>query len=105
MTFFEKVYEAVKNIPKGKVATYGDIARSVGSPKASRQVGWALHCNPYFGVVPCHRVVFKDGSLTRGFAFGGVEVQAAMLKNEGVEVSDGYVVNLDIYRYQPQDKR
>ena len=71
--FFERVYEAVKQIPKGKVSTYGDIARAVGAPRASRHVGWALHVNPEQGVIPCHRIVFKDGSLASGFAFGGPE--------------------------------
>lgn len=96
--FFELVYNAVRQIPKGKVATYGDIARMVGSPRSARQVGWALHCNPYYGDVPCHRVIFRDGKLTNGFAFGGVEVQKAMLEAEGVEVSDGCVVDLEKYR-------
>ena len=86
MTFFESVYEVVKNIPAGKVATYGDVARAVGMPRASRQVGWALHSNPQQGIIPCHRVVFADGSLTNGFAFGGREVQKALLVGEGVEI-------------------
>ncbi len=96
--FFERVYEEVKKIPSGKVATYGDIARAVGAPRCARQVGWALHSNPYFGTVPCHRVVFADGSLTRGFAFGGVDVQKDMLVSEGVEVSSDYKINLKKYR-------
>lgn len=83
--FFERVYETVKKIPRGKVATYGDIARLTGAPRAARQVGWALHSNPYFGSVPCHRVVFADGSLSKAFAFGGESVQRAMLESEGVE--------------------
>ena len=57
--FFNAVYQFVKTVPEGKVVTYGDVARAIGSPRASRQVGWALHCNPYQGIVPCHRVVFK----------------------------------------------
>ena len=60
--FFNSVYEYVKTVPRGRVASYGDVARAIGKPRASRQVGWALHSNPYYGVVPCHRVVFKDGS-------------------------------------------
>lgn len=100
MSFFDKVYEAVKKIPEGKVLTYGDIARAVGSPRAARQVGWALHCNPYPGVVPCHRVIFKDGSLSSGFAFGGRDVQKAMLEAEGVAVSDDFKVDLSKYRWE-----
>lgn len=92
--FFGRVYEVVKNVPRGKVTTYGAVARMVGSPRASRQVGWALHCNPQPGVIPCHRVIFADGSLTDGFAFGGRDVQRALLEAEGVELSDEYKVDL-----------
>ncbi len=98
MGFFEEVYKVVKRIPEGKVATYGDVARSAGSPRASRQVGWALHSNPEPGVIPCHRVIFADGRLTDGFAFGGREVQKALLEAEGVEVSDDFTVDLEKYR-------
>ena len=97
MDFFQAVYEVVKKVPAGKVITYGEVARACGSPRASRQVGWALHENPEPGVIPCHRVVFKDGSLTTGFAFGGVEVQKALLENEGVEVSADFKVDLKKY--------
>ncbi len=97
MGFFEKVYEVVKKVPRGKVITYGQVAAACGSPKASRQVGWALHCNPSQGVIPCHRVVFKDGSLTDGFAFGGREVQKAMLEREGVEVGADYKIDMKKY--------
>jgi methylated-DNA-protein-cysteine methyltransferase-like protein len=98
--FFERVYEAVKQIPKGKVSTYGDIARAIGAPRASRQVGWALHCNPYEGIVPCHRVVFRDGSLADGFAFGGREVQKILLVSEGVGFSDEYKVDIKNFRWE-----
>lgn len=100
MNFFEKVYEAVKRIPEGKVATYGQIACAVGSPRAARQVGFALHVNPQPGVIPCHRVVNRFGRLAPAFAFGGEEVQAQLLRNEGVEVTAEYVVPLVKYLYQ-----
>ena len=98
--FFNAVYEAVKQIPKGKVSTYGDIARAIGAPRASRQVGWALHCNPYEGIVPCHRVVFRDGALTEGFAFGGRDVQKALLVSEGVGFSEEYKVDIKNFRWE-----
>ncbi|NLL56799.1 MAG: MGMT family protein [Clostridiales bacterium] len=88
MGFFESVYEKVKQIPYGKVASYGQVARSLGSPKMARQVGWALHVNPYFGKVPCHRVVTKDGRVANNFAFGGGKCQISMLKSEGIEFDD-----------------
>ena len=98
-SFFNAVYEFVKTVPEGKVTTYGDVARAIGKPRASRQVGWALHSNPYQGIVPCHRVVFRDGSLTQGFAFGGRDVQKALLVSEGVEFIEEYKVDINKCRY------
>lgn len=86
--FFDRVYKIVCSIPRGKVLSYGDVARLAGNPKMSRQVGWALHSNPRPGEIPCHRVVFKNGSVCTGFAFGGPEVQIALLEAEGVEIND-----------------
>ena len=76
------------------------MARLAGNPKMSRQVGWALHVNPEQGVIPCHRVVFKDGSLANGFAFGGREVQRDMLIKEGVEVSRDFKIDMKKFRWQ-----
>ena len=91
-SFFEDIYDAVRKIPEGKVLNYGRVAAMCGRPGASRTVGWALHVNPYFGEVPCHRVVFADGSLAEGFAFGGIDVQRKMLESEGVKFTqDGKV--------------
>lgn len=97
MSFYDKVYEQVCKIPKGKVATYGQIALMCGSPKASRAVGYALHFNPRPGVIPCHRVVNRFGGLAPAFAFGGIEVQASLLRAEGVEVDENFHVPLDVY--------
>ena len=85
MSFFERVYQAVKQIPYGKVASYGDIAAALGSVRMARQVGWALHANPAPDIVPCCRVVFKDGSLSEAFAFGGKSRQKELLLSEGVK--------------------
>ncbi|NLN03718.1 MAG: MGMT family protein [Clostridiaceae bacterium] len=100
MSFFNKVYEAVKLIPIGRVATYGDIARYVGSPRAARVVGYALHVNPEPNVIPCHRVVNREGRLAPSFAFGGMEVQKALLEAENVEVSDDGYVDLAKYGFR-----
>lgn len=94
--FYEKVYSQVCRIPCGKVATYGQIARLCGNPRKSRQVGWALHVNPRPGVIPCHRVVNRNGMLTGAFAFGGMSVQRDLLVSEGVEVQTDRV-DLDVY--------
>ena len=99
MNFFESVYAVVKQIPKGKVLTYGDVARAVGAPRCARQVGWALHSNPEPGVIPCHRVVFGDGRLTDGFAFGGKEVQKALLEAEGVQFENN-IIDLKKFRWE-----
>ena len=84
MNTFERIYEQVKRIPRGKVATYGMIAAKAGNPRWSRVVGYALHVNPSPGIIPCHRVVMKDGSLSPGFAFGGPGIQKELLQAEGV---------------------
>ena len=97
--FFDRVYGFVKTVPKGKVVCYGDVARAIGAPRASRQVGWALHSNPYQGIVPCHRVVFKDGSITQGFAFGGRDVQKAMLLSEGISFIEDYKVDMKKHKW------
>lgn len=83
-SFFNKVYDVVKQIPLGKVATYGQIARLCGNKRMSRQVGWALHVNPEPYVTPCHRVVNRNGKLAPAFAFGGIDAQRQLLVAEGV---------------------
>lgn len=98
--FFARVYEMVQQIPEGCVATYGQIARLVGEPRKARYVGYALHSNPMSGVVPCHRVVFADGRLANGFAFGGPGVQRELLEGEGVPFADDGRVDLDRCRWQ-----
>lgn len=99
MNTFEKIYEQVKKIPAGKVATYGQIAMLAGNPRWSRVVGYALHNNPEPGVIPCHRVVKKDGSLTPAFAFGGENVQRDLLLSEGVVFIDDHRVDMDKCRW------
>lgn len=93
----KRIYEAVKKIPKGKVATYAQVAALAGNPKMARAVGNALHKNPEPGIIPCHRVVDSKGHLADEFAFGGAGVQAKLLAEEGVEVIDNIV---DLKKYQ-----
>lgn len=93
MTEFEKkVFDAVKTIPYGEVATYGDIARMIGNPHAARAVGNALHKNDDSNNVPCFRVIHSDGRLSEAFVFGGVNVQKSMLEAEGHTIIDDRVV-------------
>ena len=82
--FFKRVYEIVAQIPEGKVTTYGQIAAMLGDPKAAQKVGWAMASTPADLQIPCHRVVNKSGALAPNYAFGGANVQRAMLEKEGV---------------------
>lgn len=97
--FFERVYEVVQQIPEGMVATYGQIAKLVGEPRKARYVGYALHSNPRPGEIPCHRVVFADGRLASGFAFGGEGVQRRLLEDEGIAFLDDTHVDLEACRW------
>ncbi|MBS7369908.1 MAG: MGMT family protein [Oscillospiraceae bacterium] len=97
MTAFELIYEQVKRIPRGKVATYGQIAMLAGNPRWSRAVGYALHANPDPENIPCYRVLNRFGGLAPAFAFGGAEQQAKLLRAEGIEVRDDSTVDLEKY--------
>ncbi len=99
MNTFQKIYEQVKKIPKGKVASYGQIALMAGNPRWSRVVGYALHSNPEPGIIPCHRIVTKEGKLSKAFAFGGENVQKDLLISEGVTFIDEYTVDIEKCRY------
>ncbi|HIT60284.1 MAG TPA: methylated-DNA--[protein]-cysteine S-methyltransferase [Candidatus Fimousia stercorigallinarum] len=92
----KRIYEAVKNIPKGKVATYGQVAAMAGNERMARAVGNALHKNPDPDKIPCYRVVNAKGELAKAFVFGGINVQAEMLEQDGIEVVDGKV---DLKKY------
>lgn len=91
--FFERVWDLVRQVPEGRVASYGQVARMLGEPRRARLVGFAMHASPGMaGGVPCHRVVFRDGRLAPGFAFGGPDAQRALLAGEGVTfLPDGRV--------------
>jgi methylated-DNA-protein-cysteine methyltransferase-like protein len=82
--FFSKVYHIVKQIPYGKVMTYGQIATILGCPHNSRAVGYALHANKHPMTIPCHRVINSKGMVSSGYAFGGLEVQRELLEKEGI---------------------
>ena len=84
MGFFDAVYQVVKQIPYGRVMSYGQIATILGNPRMARQVGWALHVNPEPDAIPCYRVVNKDGRVSKAFAFGGENVQKQLLLAEGI---------------------
>lgn len=93
---FELIYDVVRRIPRGKVATYGQIAMLAGNPRWSRVVGYALHVNPDPAHIPCYRVVNRLGEPSRAFAFGGINEQILLLQEDGVEFIDGKV---DLSKY------
>ncbi len=91
---FQRIYEVVRKIPKGKVATYGQVALVAGNPRWARVVGYALHCNPDPAHIPCYRVVNREGRVSSAFAFGGENIQVEMLKADGVRFVDGFCVDM-----------
>ncbi len=94
---FEIIYDVVKKIPKGKVATYGQIALMAGNRHWSQVVGYALHANPDPENIPCYRVVNRFGEVSKAFVFGGENEQVRLLKNDGVKfLPDGRV---DLKKY------
>lgn len=94
---FELIYDVVKQIPYGKVATYGQVAALAGNRRWSRVVGYALHVNPDPDNIPCFRVVNRLGEVSKAFAFGGENKQIELLENEGVKFIEGKV---DMKNYQ-----
>jgi len=97
----KRIYEAVKQIPKGHVATYGTVAAVAGDKNMARAVGNALHKNPDPDNIPCFRVVNSKGELAGEFAFGGQGAQAKLLMEDGIEVTDGRV-DLKKYGWRPE---
>ena len=105
MRFFSSVYEVVREIPPGRVATYGQVARLAGNPRMARHVGWALHVNPEptgpdDPGIPCHRVLNRFGEVCKGFAFGGEEVQRMLLEAEGIAFTADGRVDLSVYGWE-----
>lgn len=101
MNTFERIYAVVRRIPKGRVASYGQVAAMAGNPRWARVVGYALHVNPEPNDIPCYRVVTKDGGLSEAFAFGGINQQRLLLERDGVEFDANGKVLMEKYRWQP----
>lgn len=94
---YEKIYDIVKQIPRGTVATYGQVAALAGNKRWARVVGYALHVNLDPERIPCYRVVNREGRVSEAFAFGGENRQIGLLEADGIEVKDGCV---DLSKYQ-----
>lgn len=97
--FKNKVYQLTCLIPKGKVATYGQLARLTGKPKAARAIGVFMKNNPDAPRTPCHRVVASDGSLTGYSGVGGIKQKKKMLLKEGVSFKNNFV-DLSVSRWE-----
>lgn len=101
MNTFEQIYEVVKKIPRGSVASYGQVAALAGNKRWARVVGYALHVNPDEENIPCYRVVNREGRVSEAFAFGGGNRQMELLRADGIECVNGCV---DMKKYQWQVK-
>lgn len=92
-SFFEKVYTVVRKIPQGKVTTYGNVAKKIGSPGAARMVGWAMNACAGREDVPAHRVVNRNGLLTGKAHFAHPDLMQQLLENEGIEIKNNKIQN------------
>ena len=100
--FYEKVFEVVRQIPIGRVTSYGAIARYLGTAGSSRMVGWAMNLSHHQEIyVPAHRVVNRNGLLTGKVHFGSPDVMQELLENEGVAVEDDCVTDFDQLFWDP----
>ncbi|WP_165748258.1 MGMT family protein [Cellulophaga sp. Z1A5H] len=99
--FFQKVYEVAKLIPYGRVTSYGAIAKYLGAARSARMVGWAMNASHNMEDVPAHRVVNKKGLLTGKHHFDGTNLMQQLLENEGVEVIENQIQNLDTLFWDP----
>lgn len=103
-SFFERVYEVVREIPPGRVTSYGAIARFLGAAGSSRKVGWAMNNASKMEDIPAHRVVNRNGLLTGKHHFPGTRVMEQMLEAEGVEVREDRVVNFKDLFWDPNEE-
>lgn len=93
---YEKIYDIVKQIPRGTVATYGQVAALAGNKRWARVVGYALHVNPDPEGIPCYRVVNREGRVSEAFAFGGENRQIGLLEADGIEVKTDVWISQNI---------
>ena len=102
--FFERVYEIVRQIPEGKVTSYGAIAKALGTARSARMVGWAMNASHTIDDVPAHRVVNRIGMLSGKHHFDGTNLMQQLLENEGVEVVDNQIVDFEKHFWKPEDE-
>ena len=100
--FFERVYNIVRQIPYGKVTSYGAIAKALGTARSARMVGWAMNALHHLEDVPAHRVVNRKGLLTGKLHFNGTNLMQQLLENEGIEIRDNQIVNFESHFWTPE---
>jgi methylated-DNA-protein-cysteine methyltransferase-like protein len=101
-SFFNRVYDVVKRVPRGRVTTYGAIARFIGSPQSARMVGWAMNAShAETGLIPAHRVINRNGLLTGKHHFRHPDLMQELLESEGIEVENDRVVDFKKYLWDP----
>lgn len=100
-SFFERVYEVVRQIPFGKVTSYGAIAKAIGSPQSSRMVGYAMNASHSVENVPAHRVVNRNGVLTGKHHFDGTNLMQQLLEAEGIKISNNKIINFKEHFWEP----
>ena len=99
--FFERVYEIVRQIPEGKVTSYGAIAKALGTARSARMVGWAMNASHNLDDVPAHRVVNRKGLLSGKHHFDGTNLMQQLLENEGVKIKDNTGQNFKKHFWEP----
>ena len=99
--FFQKVYEVCKQIPEGRVTSYGAIAKYLGAAKSARMVGWAMNSSKNMEDVPAHRVVNRNGMLTGKSHFEGSDAMQQLLQNEGIKVKELQIIDFERYFWDP----
>ncbi len=97
MTFSTKVYKKLLKVPKGKVTTYGDLARAIGLKNGQRLIGIIMKNNPFPVIIPCHRVVKSNGEIG-GYAYGE-KIKSNILSKEGIIIKDGKILDFDKKKY------
>lgn len=99
--FFERVYAVARQIPYGKVTSYGAIAKALGTARSARMVGWAMNASHNLEDVPAHRVVNRNGLLTGKFHFEGTNLMQQLLESEGIEVVENQIIHFDEHFWEP----
>ncbi len=101
-SFFERVYSIVRQIPYGKVTSYGAIAKALGAARSARMVGWAMNASHSLENVPAHRVVNRKGMLTGKHHFEGTQLMQQLIESEGIKIQNNQIVNFEKYYWEPK---